>query len=34
MQATLHLRPALWTLLLPVTVDRRVSDIWRSCIMQ
>ncbi|CAF4401981.1 unnamed protein product [Rotaria sp. Silwood2] len=34
MKATLHLHPALWALLLPVTVDRRVSDIWRSCIMQ
>ena len=29
-QATLHMHGALWTLLLPVTVHGRVSDIWRS----
>lgn len=29
-QATLHMHSALWTLLLPVTVHGRVSDIWRS----
>ena len=28
-QATLHLYPALWSLLLPMTVHGRVSDIWR-----
>ena len=31
-QATLHY--ALWGLLLPVSVHGRVSDIWRSYIMQ
>jgi STELLO glycosyltransferases len=29
-QATLHLYSALWSLLLPVTVHGRVSDIWRG----
>ena len=29
-QATLHMYPALWSLLLPVTVHGRVSDIWRG----
>ena len=33
-QATLHLYSALWTLLLPVTVHGRVSDIWRGYIAQ
>ncbi len=33
-QATLHLYSALWTLLLPVTVHGRVSDIWRSYFAQ
>jgi hypothetical protein len=28
-QATLHLYTALWSLLLPVTIHGRVSDIWR-----
>ncbi|CAF2136972.1 unnamed protein product [Rotaria magnacalcarata] len=32
--ATLHLRSALWTLLLPIGVDPHVSDIWRSYAMQ
>lgn len=29
-QATLHLYSALWSLLLPVTIHGRVSDIWRG----
>jgi len=29
-QATLHMYNALWSLLLPVTVHGRVSDIWRG----
>ena len=29
-QATLHMYAALWSLLLPVTVHGRVSDIWRG----
>jgi hypothetical protein len=33
-QATLVLQPALWSLLLPVSVHGRVSDIWRSYIAQ
>eukprot|EP00775_Hariotina_reticulata_P006191 gene6191-6427_t len=33
-QATLVLQPALFTLLLPITVHGRVSDIWRSYIAQ
>jgi hypothetical protein len=33
-QATLHLQPALWSLVLPVTVHGRVSDIWRGYITQ
>jgi hypothetical protein len=33
-QATLILQPALWSLMLPVTVHGRVSDIWRSYIAQ
>lgn len=33
-QATLVLKPALWSLLLPVSVHGRVSDIWRSYIAQ
>jgi STELLO glycosyltransferases len=33
-QATLFTRDALWALLLPVTVHGRVSDIWRSFIIQ
>lgn len=33
-QATLHLKSALWSLLLPVTVHGRVSDIWRGYFMQ
>lgn len=33
-QATLHFYPALWSLLLPVTVHGRVSDIWRGYIFQ
>ncbi len=33
-QATLHTHDALWTLLLPVTVHGRVSDIWRSYFAQ
>jgi STELLO glycosyltransferases len=33
-QATLFLQPALWSLLLPVSVHGRVSDIWRSYIAQ
>jgi hypothetical protein len=33
-QTTLHLYSALWTLLLPVTVHGRVSDIWRSYFAQ
>lgn len=33
-QAQLTLQPALWTLLLPVTVHGRVSDIWRSYFAQ
>ena len=33
-QATLHLYSALWTLLLPVTIDHQFADICRSYIMQ
>lgn len=33
-QATLVLQPGLWSLLLPVSVHGRVSDIWRSYIAQ
>lgn len=33
-QATLWLKPAFWGLLLPVTVHGRVTDIWRSYIVQ
>jgi hypothetical protein len=33
-QATLHMYPALWSLLLPVTVHGRVSDIWRGYFAQ
>lgn len=33
-QATLHLYSSLWSLLLPVTVHGRVSDIWRGYITQ
>lgn len=33
-QATLHLYPALWTLLLPITIDHQLTDIYRSYIMQ
>ena len=33
-QATLHLQPALWSLMLPVTVHGRVSDIWRGYVTQ
>lgn len=33
-QTTLHMKSALWTLLLPVTVHGRVSDIWRSYFAQ
>lgn len=33
-QTTLHRYKALWTLLLPVTVHGRVSDIWRSFFAQ
>ncbi len=33
-QATLHLEAALFALLLPVTVHRRVADIWRSYFTQ
>ena len=33
-QATLHLYASLWSLLLPITVHGRVSDIWRGYFMQ
>ena len=33
-QATLHFKSAFWALLLPITVHRQVSDIWRSYIAQ
>ncbi len=33
-QATLNMYNALWSLYLPVTVNGRVSDIWRSYIQQ
>lgn len=33
-QATLHFSPAFWGLLLPITVNERVSDIWRSYFTQ
>ena len=33
-QATLHLQPGFWALLLPITVHGRVSDIWRSYFAQ
>lgn len=33
-QATLWVQPAFWGLLLPVTVHGRVTDIWRSYIVQ
>ena len=32
--ATVHLYESFWSLLLPQTVDQRVSDIWRSYIAQ
>ncbi len=33
-QATLHMRSALWAMLLPISVHGRVSDIWRSYFAQ
>ncbi|CAD7963601.1 unnamed protein product [Amoebophrya sp. A120] len=33
-QCVVNLQPAFWALLLPVTVNGRVSDIWRSYIAQ
>jgi len=33
-QATLHLKMGFFALLLPITVDSRVSDIWRSYFAQ
>lgn len=33
-QATLHFKKSFWGLFLPVTVNGRVSDIWRSYIAQ
>ena len=33
-QATLHLYPSLWSLLLPITVHGRVADIWRGYMFQ
>ena len=33
-QATLHLHPSFWALLLPITVHDCVSDIWRSYFAQ
>jgi hypothetical protein len=33
-QATLHFKDALWSLLLPITVHGRVSDIWRGYMAQ
>lgn len=33
-QATLHLYSSFWSLLLPVTVHGRVSDIWRGYVAQ
>jgi hypothetical protein len=33
-QATLHMYSSLWSLLLPVTVHGRVSDIWRGYMAQ
>ncbi|CAN0340873.1 unnamed protein product [Ectocarpus sp. 6 AP-2014] len=33
-QATLHYQVAFWGLLLPITVDGRVSDTWRSYFTQ
>jgi hypothetical protein len=33
-QATLHLYSSLWSLLLPISVHGRVSDIWRGYFMQ
>lgn len=33
-QATAHLREAFWSLLLPITVHGRVSDIWRAYLAQ
>ena len=33
-QATVLLRPAFWSALLPTTVPGRVSDIWRSYVAQ
>lgn len=33
-QATLHLYPSLWSMLLPITVHGRVADIWRGYIFQ
>eukprot|EP00906_Rhabdomonas_costata_P020517 RCo029880 len=33
-QATLHFYEALWGMLLPITVHGRVSDIWRSYVVQ
>jgi hypothetical protein len=33
-QGTIHFRSALWALLLPVTIEQKVSDIFRSYVMQ
>jgi hypothetical protein len=33
-QTTLHLRPALWALFLPVTVHQQITDIYRSYVME
>lgn len=33
-QATLHLRSALWSLYLPVTVHQQFNDVFRSYIME
>ena len=33
-QATLHTYEALWSLLLPITVHGRVTDIWRAYLAQ
>ena len=33
-QATLHFEASFWALLLPITVNRQVSDVWRSYIAQ
>jgi hypothetical protein len=34
LQATMHMREAFWSMMLPTSVDGRVSDIWRSYITQ